>query len=1136
MVGAESAEFMRRKLENGNEENTLLNHIMLSLKQIQTVSHYELKLLSRTWIFRLFGIFEILYVISILFERLIVEGDDRWIFKAVPGHIPYMSISIITLGQVIALMFLAPDFLKRDRRADTSEVYFIHSFSNGEYILGKFYGCFKLFFLLTAVLLVVTAIFNFVAVGVTVDVGAYLFYWLVIWFPAVVFTIGLSVFVHLGMRSQALSFGFLLISLIVTAFWGDRFYYILDFTGYHQPMTMSTVVGYSGLESVLVVRLFYLFVGCSFIAGTVLLYKRLENNCRMRWIWLIESGVFALFAIFLAVGYFYRIERKIEHRAVYIALNNRYVQEPKLRTFRYEIELEQFPDGWRAVTKVAAISPDSVKNAVFCINPGLRISSVLLNDTAISYRQEEQIVRIDYSKATTLSDTLWFTFQYEGAIDESFCYLDIPDDLRGENIQQNGIRIGRRFHFQTSRYLLLTPECYWYPRSGTAYSDTDTRWQQNYFHHFRLRVKPLPGLIPVSQGRRAKQEDAYVFTPDDPMQNLTLAIGNYGCKQSTVGRVTYAVHYIRDYGCQLDAFHCIADTLPVLIRDEMETFEARKKLDYPFSRLDVVEVPASFGSFPRFGTQAQEVMQPGMILFPEKALFFQEFDVEGRKERHRQWSKRNGAEISELEQEIRVCREMLRRFTNQHTGLGYAKNKKSRSVSNVAVSPYYIYPQLYNFRYNIYSERWPIANRLIEIYLGNYPVDNENWQRENYGVTNIERCNIALSERPFDQILADSENRDLLNQFLYLKGNMLFAEAALRVGVEPLQDSIFAVLKRQRFDLVNFEHLLDSIAAVSGVSFDSLVENWNCPVVLPRYEIGESKLTRYYCNGDNYYEYEMSISNLSDVDGMVRIEIPRGNMRPLEDRIEAERVDQNKRMLSLKAHETKRIVSQWSNMPRWVHVHTLVSANLPNVISRIESSYQREYIRQETKEADFVVPFQFDKTSGEIIVDNEDSLLFSVHSDVNDGYLYHWINASRENTGKYKGFKWWRPPSNWVSTLNNGYYGGAIRSAVAIRRGTGHNYARWRVPVPDSGRYDVFHYVFRNGEFNNRRREGEYNFKVRYNGEEEEAYIRLQGRNSGWEQLGTYCFDRDTVEIILTDETELRSVTADAVRFVKRPD
>ena len=59
-------------------------------------------------------------------------------------------------------------------------------------------------------------------------------------------------------------------------------------------------------------------------------------------------------------------------------------------------------------------------------------------------------------------------------------------------------------------------------------------------------------------------------------------------------------------------------------------------------------------------------------------------------------------------------------------------------------------------------------------------------------------------------------------------------------------------------------------------------------------------------------------------------------------------------------------------------------------------------------------------------------------------------------------------------------------------------------------------------------------FRVAYDSEVEDAYINLRKANEGWEQLGTYYFSADTVRVVLTDECKLRSVTADAVKIVKR--
>lgn len=104
-----------------------------------------------------------------------------------------------------------------------------------------------------------------------------------------------------------------------------------------------------------------------------------------------------------------------------------------------------------------------------------------------------------------------------------------------------------------------------------------------------------------------------------------------------------------------------------------------------------------------------------------------------------------------------------------------------------------------------------------------------------------------------------------------------------------------------------------------------------------------------------------------------------------------------------------------------------------------------------------------------------------------------------------------------------------------IKSGNGSQTATWKVPVPSSGQYDVYYYVSKDNELKySKQANGEYHFKVEHDEEMEEAYIDLRKANEGWEPIGTYYFSSDTVRVVLTNECKLRSVTADAVKIVKR--
>ena len=178
-------------------------------------------------------------------------------------------------------VFLSSEFLKRDKKLDTSEVFYVRPLSNAEYVIGKIWGNLRVFLLLNLLVLAIVLAFNFMASGITVDWQAYGVYFLLISLPTLIFIIGLSIFLMLVLRNQALTFILLLGYIGLTLFYiQDKFYYLFDYMVYNLPLFKSTIVGFSSLELILNHRAIYFFAGLGFIFFTIFLFKRLPNARR----------------------------------------------------------------------------------------------------------------------------------------------------------------------------------------------------------------------------------------------------------------------------------------------------------------------------------------------------------------------------------------------------------------------------------------------------------------------------------------------------------------------------------------------------------------------------------------------------------------------------------------------------------------------------------------------------------------------------------------------------------------------------------------------------------------------------------------------------------------------------------------
>jgi hypothetical protein len=688
---------------------------------------------------------------------------------------------------------------------------------------------------------------------------------------------------------------------------------------------------------------------------------------------------------------------------------------------------------------------------------------------------------------------------------------------------------------------LFTPETYWYPRPGTSYSSTSPDWQQAYFSNFNLSVKTINNLKALSQGMPEIDTigNIYKYKTDFPSPSITLLIGDYEQKSVEVDSTLFSIWHLKGHDTFTTVFDSIADTIPSQIRNARVALENQYTLDYSFKRFSLIEVPVQFFTYARTWTQAQDKMQPEMVLLPEKGSLFNEMNFARRIKDEKQWAKNNGQEINDYEATMRMFNNFLWLFRRTESNFDFSQNRGTFNIK-MQSNPYFVFPQFFNFRYNIFSSEWSISNRLIELYVQNR-TDNINWIRQTNGLSNNEKANILMEKYSFKELLSNIEHRDLLDNVITLKANYLFAPAEENIGIKEFRDSLRAILQKNVFSNINFEQLLDSLGHISDVDIYAPTEVWNYPTPLPVYITNPPEVTQINNRDFESFVVKLQITNDSENDGIVNVEIRMGG-------------GQNNnfydpkalRKVSLKAHETKQLVSVWDEAPRTIEVNTLISANLPNIINLPVNNILKERNRTVDREGDFVIT-PASAIAGEIIVDNEDSLLFSLSKPDIVGILPLLLDRIDDNSFAYQGVSDWRPPLQWVLTTNDKYYGTHIRSAYVVKSGSGSQTATWKIPVPAAGRYDLYFYTFRQenrrwgrgggGGGRGRGRGGEdaeYHFKVKYDGDVEKAYFNSKNAIDGWNLLGTYFFNADTVEVVLSNEFKNRTVTADAVKVVKR--
>ncbi len=1116
----------------------------LGLTNILTVSKYETKLLVRGWFFKVFT-FLALFAAIILGSIYILTPyqEAQMVNRSV---VPYIFLLAMNVGQAVVSVFLASEYLKRDKQLDTSEVFYTRPLSNAEYLLGKMWATLKVFFVLDVIVMLIALVMSMIKYGLVLDYLSYIWYFLLLIIPTLVFIVGLSTTLMLVLNNQAITMVILLAYIGATLFYIDNlYYYLFDYIGFNLPMLKSVVTGFSGLGSLINHRLCYLLLGIGLILSDVALFHRLDNSRYSLVPWQIASCVFiaaGLFAGFRHV-HSYKVDEKF--RAAMVELDNQYVHTGGAVAQSCLLDVVQNADTISVKATMTVAPREDSKQLVFTLNPGFRINGITAGGHTMSYERLMHLVVLNFDVTLPEGEPVDLVMEYSGMADDRICYLDITSEKMVENVKVlRMLNVGKRYLFQDKDYTMLTPESYWYPRPGVAFSDQSPEWQMSYFTDFEINVTPNPGLTPISQGMCSVNADSttYSFVPESSLPSVSLLIGEYYPKSVVVDSTTYTVWELGRWNDDVAFFDSISDTITYVIRNIRRDMEWQAEMAYPFRRFSLVEVPAQFTTYKRAFTSAYEQLQPEMAFLHERGFDMQRFQFRNVERMYGNRRRRN-TNMSEKDIQYSIMSDALSFMLQSSSFNGSSRNGQWTMVQTD--NPYFYRPLFLNFRYNVYSSDWPMANRMLES-ITNGNQNGNNWMRRMNGLSEDEKALMLMGKYSFDRIMSDPEWEDLADNALSLKTQNFFAPISAHVGYEALIDSLKARTREKAFANVSFDSILDWVQSYSGINMQPSIDAWNDQAHLACYKIGTPVLTTVVTDTADIYQAELAIENISDNPGYVSVEFVFYEMENAGDE------DKPKSMVfSIGAHETRRIVTHWFNTPNYINVNTMLSSNLPHNVNLNNSDWSTYTGQVLTPEGVYTLRGGVDNTlPGEIIVDNEDTELFSLSRPLRTGYLSKWIDQAKENKNEfiYEGFSDWRTYSQWSLITDQNLYGDYIRSAYIISPGDGSQYARWKVPVKTAGVYDVYFYTspnmynnnnrnrnrWNNNNNNGRRVTYDYNFEVAQFNMKDRVSLDMWRVSDGWNLLGTFRFEADTASITLNNRSGVSVIIADAVRLVKR--
>ncbi len=1138
---------------------------MTPFHNIRTVAKYESKILRRSWFFRLFAI-GALFILTIMNIAIYSPiGDEEWELVSIPSSLPLLNLYILNIGQAIVVIFLSADFLKRDKKIDTNEVLYTRSMTNFEYVMGKTLGILRLFIGLDIIILLIGLIINIISKSMSVDWMSYIWYLLIICVPTIIFSLGFAFMLMSVIRNQAITFLILLGIAALDMFWlWHRTGFIFDYMAFGLPVFKSGIIGFDNSDLLLNQRLFYFFMGMSFVMITILIFKRLPQSRHLSGLSYVFMVLFMTGALICGYYTYSMYKTDTNNKALVIETNKQFENTDFVSLTDAEIELKHEGNYITASAglKFTNDNKEEVNKYIFSLNPHLEVTEIASDDKNLIFNKINHIIEIEPEKPLGPGKSDSLVIYYSGSIDESFCYPDYNDNLKDHPYQIAMLNVNKRQVFLSNEYVLLIPECQWYPVPTLNYYPSNPVRIKIDYTNYTLRVKSANGLKPVSQGIMKMENDYSVFTSESPLTGLTLAIGDYRSDTLLVDTIRYITHYFPGHDYYKTDLAEIKDTLPLLVEGIMRDLEINFSTKYPFKTLNLVEVPVQFYSLPRMSTQTRAEVQPSMVLLPEKLSTTRNSDFQRRFKRNKKRMERNNQVITDMELQVRLFNDFIRNT--------FISGENFRYRNGVAINEptrYRLGPSFYFFRNNFYSMEYPVINSVFESHLQKVNIpEQDNFRSFVGGLSDMDRTNLILRSTSFREILSMNPSVDTIRLLITLKGDYLFNLLRAKAGISEFNQWFQDYLDNHRFQKTDILTLNNDFNERFGFNFYPYLEGWYNEKEQPGFLFTDLQTSEIVTGDRVRYRVTFIATNPESVSGLFNIAFrtggPGGGSRRMEIMSSGAvfnitmqgrgmETSDISRIVLLGPGETKKITIILDTEPRTMLINTLFAKNIPGEINLPIDEIKRSRTRiEESSREELMKSSPLLSVPGETIVDNEEAG-FNTGIQRTVGLLKRILGIENNRGDVYQQVRVWDRPGYWQLVINSDYYGKYVLSAVYTGSSTGDMSVTWTTPVDEPGYYDIYCYIGKARERRitvrsgtnappppqaERRSEGYYkdlHYKIFHNDGTDEIKVNFENAEGGWYNMGRYYISSDSARVELTNQSSGRLVIGDAVKWVK---
>ncbi|WP_270517159.1 ABC transporter permease [Sanguibacteroides sp. AM78-02pH3A] len=1125
----------------------------MNFRNINLVAGYERKMITRNFVFILLAF---LLVGGILGFHVFAHSYwrvDSYAFRAdIPSAIPYTNAYLFCVFQAFWAIFVAGDFIKRERSKNTNEALLSRPVDNMEYLLGKGLAVVELLIMLNVVLMVLTGMLHVFVTDSVFSPLLYLFYFLTLTLPTILFTTALVVCVKMFVRSPIfVLLGLLLYLWASLALLPFLAHGVFDFTASRVPNIFSPLAGHPGIGSYLLQRMIFTWIALGLFALSVVGFKRLTGRWRRAGLIITFCFVAGIVTSFI---YLFPFTCQSELREHYRAIYREYDNAAKVNTVEHEITFRREGERLSSDSKLLIENRNVtvVDTVLFYLNPGLELSSLVIDSKELSFERKDQVIVVPFRMEPGSRSLV--AMKYSGKIEENICYPEIDDKEFTAMDFNNMLCLGHRFFFLTDDFALLTPESLWYPTTIPVVNVGFPWISRRDYTLYKLNVINPDRKTVLSQGEMSEKGDTTCFNNERNLFGIGLVAGDMDKEQFQ------AQDFLSEYYYPRGEFPCSG----AFWASEEGKSQAAEKIKwqfvtyygYPCDRVALVEVPVSFCTFIRPWREGTDYIHPELFLVPERrtSQLGGGEEVIQRRIRNEQSRLRSkgikDTPLPDIEADI-----IVNNFS-MHYKAGPVREffswlplvRKDKDRSSLTADSWNKYECSFLGREGtllLSSSCYPMINSIFKAMkpdkitgITEVKVARDMEAIEYFSGNSLEQAFQSGAKIPGMKDVVRVKGVDLWNRLRNLTGDSLIR------FVDDFE-------KRYKYREVDFDVFCDELNSRFNIDVYPVLSVWYTGKGVPAFAIRDIEINEN--RNEKQATIYFKIWNKSDVEGLVRVDyqyiMQTGLARKGVLRYVA---------VAPRACEEVALAAQLKGYSNYFFLSTGFSRNIPeefSVWNPGKAWVERDTIRE--------IDTTYFSPVNEIIVDNED-----------EGFVIREERSSYfEKPGKDKKYNLYPPKQSewrWTLFVSDYAYGDVVKSFYSKAGGSGKSRVEWNASIGEAGTYELFikhvptsgsplsfqkdspvEYSFFHDGVEDKiffippdETKREYDFTVKLRpavGGEEETKLNYSTEEkgsdffNGWIISGKYKLSLGNVKVVLLDKGILpgKVLTADAVKWVK---